>query len=155
MAVALPRQAPAAPRRRPVGAPAPQPVEKGRRRRSGAARTNTLARKATIHRTVPRASVGGRLAPIRIAGMIAVVGAILSLVVYLHAASLRATMQAGELRSELVTTRSGTADIQAQTEQLLADGRVERAASAYGMVLVPSDALRTIRLASPKARQTG
>ena len=55
---------------------------------------------------------------------------------------------------EFITTQQHT-DIQAQTEQLLADGRVERAASAYGMVLVPSDALRTIRLASPKARQTG
>lgn len=153
MAVALPRQAPAAPRRRPVGVPAPKPSEKARRR-SGA-RSNTLDRKATIHRAAPRAAVGGRLAPFRIAGVIGLIGVILSLVVYLHVASLRATMQAGELRAAVTEARTGTANIQAQTEQLLADGRVERAASAYGMVLVPSDAMRTLRVPKPKADRTG
>ena len=153
MAVALPREAPAAPRRRPAGRPAPRPVDQ-KPKRASRPRSNTLDRKATIHRAAPRAAVGGRLAPFRTAGIIAIVGVVLSLAVYLNAASLHATMQAGALRAEVQKTRNATAALQAQTDQLLADGRVERAASAYGMVLVPSDALRTIRVAGPKAPRT-
>lgn len=82
------------------------------------------------------------------------IGVILSLVVFLHVASLRSTMQAGQLRSQVEATRNDAANIQAETEQRLADGRVERAAAAYGMVLVPSEAMRTLAVKLPKDRQT-
>lgn len=150
MAVAVPR--PAAPRR-PRAVPKAAPVRD--RSRAKAQRTNTLTRKATIHRSQSRAKVGGRLAPFRIAAVIGLIGVILSMIVYLHVASLRATMQAGALRSQVEQTQSDVASIQAQTEQRLADGRVERAAAGYGMVLVPSEAMRTLRLRLPKASQTG
>lgn len=151
MAVALPRQTPTAPRRRPSAAPRPRPVGG---RTAPAARTSTLNGRATIHRTSRRAAVGGRLAPFRIAAVIATIGLILSMVVYLHVASLRATMQAGELRAQVEATQNDAANIQAQTEQRLADGRVERAASAYGMVLVPSNAMRTLDVRIPRDLQT-
>jgi hypothetical protein len=86
--------------------------------------------------------------------MIAMVGVVLSLVVYLHASSLRGTMQAGELRTQIEATQNDAANIQAETEQRLADGRVERAAAAYGMVLVPSQAMRTLPISIPKDQQT-
>ena len=152
MAVAIPRQAPAAPRRRPSAAPKPRPVDGGRSR-TAPKRPSTIKGKATIHRsTATRASVGSR--PFRIAAIIAIVGVILSMIVYLHVASLRATMQAGELRSQVEQTQNDAANVQAQTEQRLADGRVERAAAAYGMVLVPSEAMQTLKVRIPKALQT-
>jgi hypothetical protein len=152
MAVALPRQAPSTPRRRPTTAPKPRPVDGGRARKT-TKRTSTLNGKATIHRsTAGRASVGAR--PFRIAAIIAVVGVILSMIVYLHVASLRATMQAGALHAQVEQTRNDAANVQAQTEQRLADGRVERAAAAYGMVLVPSEAMQTLKLRIPKDLQT-
>jgi len=152
MAVAIPRQAPAAPRRRPSAAPKPRPVDGGRSR-TAPKRPSTIKGKATIHRsTAGRASVGAR--PFRIAAIIAVVGVILSMIVYLHVASLRATMQAGELRSQVEQTQNDAANVQAQTEQRLADGRVERAAAAYGMVLVPSEAMQTLKVRIPKGLQT-
>ncbi len=86
--------------------------------------------------------------------MIAIVGVVLSLVVYLHVSSLRGTMQAGELRTQVEATQNDAANIQAETEQRLADGRVERAAAAYGMVLVPSQAMRTLPISIPKDQQT-
>ena len=146
MAVAIP----SAPPRRTRAVPKPAPVRGGRK----AARTNTVGRKATIHRAPARAKVGGRLAPFRIAAVIGLIGVILSMIVYLHVASLRATMQAGALRAQVEQTQSDAANIQAQTEQRLADGRVERAAAAYGMVLVPSQAMRTLRVSIPKALQS-
>ena len=149
MAVAVPRTAPARPRRSKA-VPKAAPV---RGTRTGA-RSNTVGRKATIHRAPARAGVGGRLAPFRIAAVIGLIGVVLSMIVYLHVASLRATMQAGSLRAQVEETRSGAADIQAQTEQQLADGRVERAAAAYGMVLVPSQAMRTLRVSIPRALQS-
>ena len=82
--------------------------------------------------------------------MIAIIGVVLSLVVYLHVSSLRGTMQAGELRTQVEATQNDAANIQAETEQRLADGRVERAAAAYGMVLVPSQAMRTLPISIPK-----
>ncbi|MGI9187294.1 MAG: hypothetical protein ACR2J9_07215 [Gaiellales bacterium] len=151
MAVAIPRQAPAEPRRRPA-APKQRPVDGGRSRTT-AKRASTLNGKATIHRsTASRASVGAR--PFRIAAVIATVGVILSVIVYLHVASLRATMQAGELRAQVEQTQNDAANVQAQTEQRLADGRVERAAAAYGMVLVPSEAMQTLKIRIPKDLQT-
>ena len=86
--------------------------------------------------------------------MIAIIGVVLSLVVYLHASSLRGTMQAGELRTQVEATQNDAANIQAETEQRLADGRVERAAAAYGMVLVPSQAMRMLPISIPKDQQT-
>ena len=86
--------------------------------------------------------------------MIASIGVVLSLVVYLHVSSLRGTMQAGELRTQVEATQNDAANIQAETEQRLADGRVERAAAAYGMVLVPSQAMRTLPISIPKDQQT-
>jgi hypothetical protein len=86
--------------------------------------------------------------------MIAIIGVVLSLVVYLHVSSLRGTMQAGELRTQVEATQNDAANIQAETEQRLADGRVERAAAAYGMVLVPSQAMRTLSIRIPKDQQT-
>jgi hypothetical protein len=86
--------------------------------------------------------------------MIAIIGVVLSLVVYLHVSSLRGTMQAGELRTQVEATQNDAANIQAETEQRLADGRVERAAAAYGMVLVPSQAMRTLPISIPKDQQT-
>ena len=86
--------------------------------------------------------------------MIAIVGVVLSLVVYLHVSSLRGTMQAGELRTQVEATQNDATNIQAETEQRLADGRVERAAAAYGMVLVPSQAMRTLPISIPKDQQT-
>ena len=152
MAVALPRQAPTTPRRRPAAAPKPRPVGGGRSR-TAAKSTPMLKRKATIHRSsTSRASVGGR--PFRIAAIIALVGVILSVIVYLHVSSLRATMQAGELRAYVEQTQNDAANVQAQTEQRLADGRVERAAAAYGMVLVPSEAMQTLKIRIPKDLQT-
>jgi len=79
---------------------------------------------------------------------------VLSVVVYLHVSSLRGTMQAGELRTQVEATQNDAANIQAETEQRLADGRVERAAAAYGMVLVPSQAMRTLPIRIPKDQQT-
>ena len=146
MAVAIP----SAPPRRTRAVPKAAPVRSGRK----AARSNTVGRKATIHRTSARAKVGGRLAPFRIAAVIGLIGVILSMIVYLHVASLRATMQAGALRDQVEQTQADAANIQAQTEQRLADGRVERAAAAYGMVLVPSQAMRTLRVSIPKALQS-
>jgi hypothetical protein len=146
MAVAIP----SAPPRRTRAVPKPAPVRSGRK----AARSNTVGRKATIHRAPARAKVGGRLAPFRIAAVIGLIGVILSMIVYLHVASLRATMQAGALRDQVEQTQADAANIQAQTEQRLADGRVERAAAAYGMVLVPSQAMRTLRVSIPKALQS-
>lgn len=150
MAVAIPR--PAAPRR-PRDVPKAAPVRD--RSRAKAQRSNTLTRKATIHRTHARAKVGGRLAPFRIAAVVGLIGVILSMIVYLHVASLRATMQAGALRTQVEQTQADVVNIEAQTEQRLADGRVERAAAAYGMVLVPSEAMRTLRVRIPKASQSG
>lgn len=151
MAVAIPHQAPAAPRRRPA-APKQRPVDGGRARKA-AKGTSTLNGKATIHRsTGSRAAVGAR--PFRIAALIAVVGVILSMIVYLHVASLRATMQAGALHAQVEETRNDAANVQAQTEQRLADGRVERAAAAYGMVLVPSEAMQTLKIRLPEGLQT-
>lgn len=86
--------------------------------------------------------------------MIALIGVVLSLVVYLHVSSLRGTMQAGELRTQVEATQNDATNIQAETEQRLADGRVERAAAAYGMVLVPSQAMRTLPIRIPKDQQT-
>lgn len=86
--------------------------------------------------------------------MIAIIGVVLSLVVYLHVSSLRGTMQAGELRTQVEATQNDATNIQAETEQRLADGRVERAAAAYGMVLVPSQAMRTLPISIPKDQQT-
>ena len=86
--------------------------------------------------------------------MIAIIGVVLSVVVYLHVSSLRGTMQAGELRTQVEATQNDAANIQAETEQRLADGRVERAAAAYGMVLVPSQAMRTLPISIPKDQQT-
>ena len=152
MAVAIPRQAPVKPRRRPTAAPKSVPVD-GRRSRKAPKGATTLKGKATIHRSsASRASVGSR--PFRIAAMITVVGVILSMIVYLHVASLRATMQAGELRAQVEQTQNDAANVQAQTEQRLADGRVERAAAAYGMVLVPSEAMQTLKVRIPKDLQT-
>ena len=79
---------------------------------------------------------------------------ILSVIVYLHVSSLRATMQAGELRAYVEQTQNDAANVQAQTEQRLADGRVERAAAASGMVLVPSEAMQTLKIRIPKDLQT-
>lgn len=144
MAVAVPRPTTAPPR--PRRKPAPRPIDAAK----GAPR-----RRATTRRTrATRASVNGRLAPFKIATMIAMVGVVLSLVVYLHASSLRGTMQAGELRTQIEATQNDAANIQAETEQRLADGRVERAAAAYGMVLVPSQAMRTLPISIPKDQQT-
>ena len=86
--------------------------------------------------------------------MIAVVGVILSMIVYLHVSSLRATMRAGALHAQVEETRNDAANVQAQTEQRLADGRVERAAAAYGMVLVPSEAMQTLKIRIPEGLQT-
>ena len=150
MAVAIPRQAPA--RRRPAAAPKAQPVDGGRRR-GAPKRASTLSAKATIHRSsTTRASVGAR--PFRVAAILALVGVILSMIVYLHVSSLRATMQAGELRAQVEQTQNDAANVQAQTEQRLADGRVERAAAAYGMVLVPSEAMQTLKVRIPEGLQT-
>ena len=151
MAVAIPRQAPSAPRRRPAAAPRPKPVDGGRPR-SAPKRPSSIKGKATIHRTSGRASVGGR--PFRIAAVIGLVGVILSMIVYLHVSSLRSTMQAGELRAQVEQTQNDAANVQAQTEQRLADGRVERAAAAYGMVLVPSEAMQTLKVRIPEGLQT-
>ena len=151
MAVAIPRQAPSAPRRRPTAAPRPRPVDGGRSR-TAPKRASGIKGKATIHRSTSRASVGGR--PFRIAAVIGLVGVILSMIVYLHVASLRATMQAGALRAQVEQTQNDAANVQAQTEQRLADGRVERAAAAYGMVLVPSEAMQTLKVRIPKDLQT-
>lgn len=144
MAVAVPRPttAPPRPRRKPVPRPIDDVKAKPRRR---AATPRTRAK---------RASVNGRLAPFRIAAIIAIVGVILSLVVYLHVSSLRATMQAGELRTQVEATQNDASNIQAETEQRLADGRVEQAAAAYGMVLVPSQAMRTLPIKIPKDLQS-
>ena len=88
------------------------------------------------------------------AAIIAIVGVVLSVIVFLHVSSLRATMQAGELRTQVEATQNDAANIQAETEQRLADGRVEQAAAAYGMVLVPSQAMRTLPIKIPKDLQT-
>ena len=37
---------------------------------------------------------------------------------------------------------------------VFSDGRVERAAAAYGMVLVPSEAMQTLKVRIPKGLQT-
>lgn len=148
MAVAVPRPAP----RRTRAVPTAAPLRDASRRRQP--RTNTIARKATIHRAPARAKVGGRLAPFRIAAVIGLIGVILSVVVYLEAAALRASMQAGALRTQVDRTQADVANIQAQTEQRLADGRVERAAAEYGMVLVPSEAMHTLRVAIPRTLQS-
>jgi len=144
MAVAVPRPTTAPPR--PRRKPAPRPIDdvKAKPRR----------RAATPRTRAKRASVNGRLAPFRIAAIIAIVGVVLSLVVYLHVSSLRATMQAGELRTQVEATQSDASNIQAETEQRLADGRVEQAAAAYGMVLVPSQAMRTLSIKIPRDLQT-
>lgn len=144
MAVAVPRPTTAPPR--PRRKPAPRPIHDVKappRRRASANRTRSS-----------RASVNGRLAPFRIATIIAIIGVVLSLVVYLHVSSLRATMQSGELRTQVEATQNDASNIQAETEQRLADGRVERAAAAYGMVLVPSQAMRTLPIKIPKDSQT-
>ena len=144
MAVAVPRPTTAPPR--PRRKPAPRPID--------GAKAAPRRRAATRRTRATRASVNGRLAPFRIATMIAIIGVVLSLVVYLHASSLRGTMQAGELRTQVEATQNDAANIQAETEQRLADGRVERAAAAYGMVLVPSQAMRTLPISIPKDQQT-
>lgn len=149
MAVAVPRTAPAPTRRRPRTAPRPVETDPKRARRA-AAKPKTAAPRRT--RTT-RASASGRLRPFRIAAVVAIIGVALSAIVYLHVSSLRATMQAGELRAQVEATRSDATNIQAETEQRLADGRVERAAAAYGMVLVPSEAMRTLPVRVPKAEQ--
>ncbi|MEY4225341.1 MAG: hypothetical protein RL190_98 [Actinomycetota bacterium] len=138
MAVAVPRTAPAPPRRRsrPASAPRPRPAPQRRRR------------------VQTRAGVGGRLAPFRLAFAALIVGVALSAIVYLHVQSLRATMQAGELRTQIAATMNDADNIQAETEQRLADGRVERAAAAYGMVLVPSEAMRTLPVRVPRDAET-
>ncbi len=138
MAVAVPRPAAAPPRRRtrPQAAPRPRPAPQRRRR----AQT--------------RAGVGGRLAPFRLALIAVLIGIALSAIVYLHVSSLRATMQIGELRTQAAATLNDATNVQAETEQRLADGRVERAAAAYGMVLVPSEALRTLPVRIPRDGQT-
>jgi hypothetical protein len=138
MAVAVPRPTSAPPRRRtrPQSAPRPRPAAAPRRRAQS------------------RASVGGRLAPFRLALIALVIGVALSAIVYLHVSSLRATMQAGALRAQVESTRNDATNIQAETEQRLADGRVERAAAAYGMVLVPSEAMRTLPVRVPRDTQT-
>lgn len=144
MAVAVPRPTTAPPR--PRRKPAPRPIDDVK---------TAPRRRGTTHRTrATRTSVSGRLAPFRIATIIAVVGVVLSLVVYLHVSSLRATMQAGELRTQVEVTQNDASNIQAETEQRLADGRVEQAAAAYGMVLVPSQAMRTLPIKIPKDLQT-
>lgn len=153
MAVAIPRPTPAKPRRRPAAAPRPRPVG-GARTRPPATGAAALKGKAKIHRSQSRAAVGGRLAPFRIAAVIALIGVILSMIVYLHVSSLRATMQAGELRAQVEQTQNDAANVQAQTEQRLADGRVERAAAAYGMVMVPSEAMKALKVRIPEALQT-
>ena len=140
MAVAVPRPSNAPPR--PRRKPAPRPID--------AAKGAPRRRAATRRTRATRASVNGRLAPFKIATMIAIVGVVLSLVVYLHASSLRGTMQAGEWRTQIEAPQNDAANIQAETEQRLADGRVERAAAAYGMVLVPSQAMRTLPISIPK-----
>ncbi|MEI6626767.1 MAG: hypothetical protein WCO40_10530 [Thermoleophilia bacterium] len=144
MAVAVPRPTTAPPR--PRRKPAPRPIDdvKAKPRR----------RAATPRARAKRASVNGRLAPFRIAAIIAIVGVVLSVIVFLHVSSLRATMQAGELRTQVEATQNDAANIQAETEQRLADGRVEQAAAAYGMVLVPSQAMRTLSIKIPKDLQT-
>jgi hypothetical protein len=139
MAVAVPRSAPAPSRRRRPSAP--RPVERTATRRRARPRA-------------ARASVGGRLAPFRIGLVVALLGAFLFLIVYLHAQSLQATMEAGALRTQIEAANADAANIQAETEQRLADGRVERAAAAYGMVLVPSEALRTLSVDLPEGDGT-
>ncbi|MEI7439797.1 MAG: hypothetical protein WCK20_09025 [Thermoleophilia bacterium] len=144
MAVAVPRPTTAPPR--PRRKPAPRPIDDVKAK---------PRRRATTHRTrASRTSVNGRLAPFRIAAIIAIVGVVLSVIVFLHVSSLRATMQAGELRTQVEATQNDAANIQAETEQRLADGRVEQAAAAYGMVLVPSQAMRTLPIKIPKDLQT-
>ncbi len=139
MAVAVPRVSPA-PRKR--SRPRPVVVEDRPKRR------------VTTHRSnAARTAVSGRLAPFRIASIIAIVGVALSLVVYLQVSSLRATMQAGSLRTQIEATHNDAANIQNETDQRLADGRVERAAAGYGMVLVPSQAMRMLPITVPKDRQ--
>ncbi|MSO46611.1 MAG: hypothetical protein EXQ67_00780 [Thermoleophilia bacterium] len=144
MAVAVPRPstAPSRPRRKP----APRPI-------SGV-KAAPRRRATTHHSRTARASVGGRLAPFWIATLIALVGVVLSVIVFLHVSSLRSTMQAGELRTQVEATQNDASNIQAETEQRLADGRVEQAAAAYGMVLVPSQAMRTLPIKIPKDLQT-
>jgi len=140
MAIAVPRPAAAPSRRRP-------------RQAEPARRDQTYdRRRSDTHNG--RAAASGRLAPFRIAAILIAVGAVLSLIVVLHVSSLRATMQAGQLRSEVEATQSAAANAQAETEQRLADGRVERAAAAYGMVIAPSQALQTLQVVLPKDRQT-
>ena len=144
MAVAVPRPTTAPPR--PRRKPAPRPIDDVKAK---------PRRRVTTHRTrAARTSVNGRLAPFRIAAIIAIVGVVLSVIVFLHVSSLRATMQAGELRTQVEATQNDAANIQAETEQRLADGRVEQAAAAYGMVLVPSQAMRTLSIKIPKDLQT-
>ncbi|MGA0122003.1 MAG: hypothetical protein ACO3KD_03220, partial [Gaiellales bacterium] len=104
-------------------------------------------------RAQTRAGVGGRLAPFRLALIAVLIGIALSAIVYLYVSSLRATMRTGELRSKAAATMNDASNIQAETEQRLADGRVERAAAAYGMVLVPSEALRTLPVRVPQGGQ--
>ncbi len=148
MAVAVPRTAPAPTRRRPRAAP--RTVETDPKR---ARRTTAKPKAAPRRARTARASASGRLRPFRIAAVVALIGVALSAVVYLHVSSLRATMRAGELRAQVEASRSDATNIQAETEQRLADGRVERAAAAYGMVLVPGEAMRTLPVRVPKAEQ--
>jgi hypothetical protein len=91
----------------------------------------------------------GGIASLRNLVLILIAGIVLSPMIFLHVSALRATMQAGELQSELRATEAATANVQAEIEQRLADGRVERAAAAYGMVMVPPEAVSTIRIKLP------
>jgi hypothetical protein len=91
----------------------------------------------------------GSIASPRNLVLILIAGLVLSPMIFLHVSALRATMQAGELQAELRATEAATANVQAEIEQRLADGRVERAAAAYGMVLVPPEAISTLRVKVP------
>ena len=72
--------------------------------------------------------------------------------IFLHVSALNASMAAGERQTELRATEASIANVQAEIEQRLADGRVERAAAAYGMVMVPPEAVRTLRVTVPAGK---
>lgn len=136
MAVAAPRPTAAPPRRRRTTTSRQAP-------RRATARPRARQRKA---------SLSGGIASLRNLVLVLIAGVVLSPMIFLHVSALNASMAAGERQTELRATEASIANVQAEIEQRLADGRVERAAAAYGMVMVPPEAVRTLRVTVPAGK---
>lgn len=131
---------------------APRPSAAPPRRRRSTASRQAPRRAARPRARQRKASLSGGIASLRNLVLILIAGVVLSPMIFLHVSALNASMAAGERQSELRATEASIANVQAEIEQRLADGRVERAAAAYGMVMVPPEAVRTLRVTVPAGK---